>query len=328
MKKIFPKKLIVGDEVRVIAPSRSLAIVSKENRAIAQKRFDEMGLTLTFGEHGEEMDEFTSTSIQARVEDLHEAFGDKNVKAIIPAIGGFNSNQLLRFIDWNLVQNNPKIFCGFSDITALNNAIYSKTGLVTYSGPNYANLCQELYVDYTLDYFKKCLLTDESFEIQPSESWSDDVWYINQHDRTLINNPGWLVITEGKGEGTILGGNLCTLNLLQGTEYFPDLSCSILFIEDDYETNPQNFDRDLQSLIHQPSFSGVKGIVIGRFQKASKMSDEMLVKIITTKKELAGVPVIANVDFGHSDPKITFPVGGEVSIVADSDNAKIRITQH
>jgi len=137
-----------------------------------------------------------------------------------------------------------------------------------------------------------------------------------------------LVINEGESEGTILGANLCTFNLLQGTEYFPNLSDSILFLEDDEESKPHAFDRDLQSLIHLPEFGGVRGIVIGRFQKASGMTDAMLKKIIETKSELKNIPVIANVDFGHTDPKITFPVGGEVKITADGDNPKITITKH
>jgi muramoyltetrapeptide carboxypeptidase LdcA involved in peptidoglycan recycling len=84
-----------------------------------------------------------------------------------------------------------------------------------------------------------------------------------------------------------LGGNLCTFNLLQGTEYFPALSSNtILFLEDDELSNAVEFDRDLQSLIHQPGFEMVKGLVIGRFQKASKVSDENLIKIIKTKKRI------------------------------------------
>jgi muramoyltetrapeptide carboxypeptidase len=328
MNKIFPNKLKVGDEVRVIAPVRSLAIISKESREIASKRFEEMGLKLTFGKHVEEMDEFVSTSIQSRIEDLHQAFNDKNVKAVLTVIGGFNSNQLLNYIDWNLIQNNPKIFCGFSDVTALNNAIFSKTGLVNYSGPHYSTFGQELYFDYTMEYFKKCLFVDEPFGLRPSDSWSDDAWYKDQKDRALIKNNGWIIINEGNAEGTILGANLCTFNLLQGSEYMPDLFNSILFLEDDEESNPHHFDRDLQSIIHQTGFSGVRGIVIGRFQKISDVSNEKLAKIIKTKKELSHIPIIANVDFGHSDPKITFPVGGEVHIEANIDNSKIIITKH
>ncbi len=328
MEKIYPAKLKAEDEVRVIAPSRSMGIITKESREIANKRFANLGLRLSFGKHIEEIDEFVSSSIKSRVEDIHDAFSDKNVKSVITVIGGFNCNQLFRYLDWDLIKKNPKIFCGFSDITALNNAIFTKTGLVSYSGPHYSSFGQELYFDYALEYFKKCLFLDQPFEIKASEQWSDDVWYKDQKNRNLIKNNGFLVINEGKGRGTILGANLCTFNLLQGTEYFPDLKDSILFIEDDEEALPHHFDRDLQSLIHLPNFKEVKGIVIGRFQKASGMEVEFLTKIIKTKKELDNLPVIANVDFGHTDPKITFPVGGEASLEVESGNVKLEILKH
>lgn len=328
MQKIYPEKLKKGDEVRVIAPVSSLSIISKESRRIADKRFEDLGHKLSFGEHVEEINDFSSTTIKSRIEDLHEAFQDKSVKAIITVIGGFNSNQLLRHVDWDLIKNNPKILCGYSDVTALNISFYVKAGLVTYSGPHYSTFGQELYFDYTLDYFKKCLLSDEPFEVKPSDTWSDDLWFKDQKNRKLIQNEGWLIINEGEAEGTIVGGNLSTFNLLQGTEYFPSLKDSVLFIEDDEESRPHHFDRDLQSLIHLPGFGGVKCIVIGRFQKASEVTDSKLRKIIETKSELKEIPVIANVDFGHTDPKITFPIGGEVKIKANSDDSKITITKH
>lgn len=328
MNKTLPKKLQVGDELRIIASSRSLAIISEENKKIADKRLEELGFKLSFGKHVEKIDDFASSSIELRVEDLHEAFSDKNIKAILTVIGGFNSNQLLRYIDWDLIKNNPKIFCGFSDITALNNAFFTKTSLVTYSGPCYSTFGQKLYFDYTLNYFQKCLMMDESFEIKPTESWSDDAWYKNQNDRKLIKNSGLIVINEGKTEGTILGANLSTFNLLQGTEYFPDLTDSVLFLEDDEESAPHDFDRDLQSLIHLPDFYKVKGIVIGRFQKASKMTNSLLAQVIKTKKELDNIPVIANVDFGHCDPKITFPIGGTCRLELTEAKQLLQILEH
>ncbi len=328
MNKIFPTKLKSGDEVRIVAPSCSLAIISKERREIANDRFSALGLKLSFGKHLEEKDDFASSSIESRIEDLHDAFRNKNVKAIITAIGGFNSNQLLRYLDWDLIRSNPKIFCGYSDITALNNAIFAKTGLVSYSGPHYSTFGQELYFDYTLEYFKKCLLSENPFEIFSSKEWSDDAWYTNQKERNLIKNDGFLIINDGEASGTIIGANLCTLNLLQGTEYFPELKNSVLFIEDDEESLSHTFDRNLQSLIHLPNFSDIQGIVIGRFQKASKITDDLLTKIIKTKRELDNLPVIANVDFGHTDPKITFPVGGEVNLVVKNGKIKLELVKH
>lgn len=328
MKIIYPDKLKHGDEVRVIAPARSLQLIGKESRDIAKRRFDELGLKLSFGEYVEESDEFLSSSVQSRVEDMHEAFLDKNVKGILTVIGGFNSNQLLREINWELIRKNPKIFCGYSDITALSNAIFARTGVVAYSGPHYSSFGMEKYFDYSLEYFKNCLMSVEPFEVEPSTEWSDDAWFMDQQNRTLLPNDGWRVINEGAASGTLIGGNLCTLNLLQGTEYMPPLKDSILFIEDDSGSQLQNFDRDLVSLIQQPGFDGVRGIVIGRFQKDSKVDLDLLAKSIKSKKELNELPVIANVDFGHTNPLITFPVGGQVEMEARLTTSKIKITKH
>ncbi|USG67258.1 LD-carboxypeptidase [Brevibacillus ruminantium] len=335
-----PQKLQPGDEVRIIAPSKSMALLSEEVRERAQKRLESMGLKVTFGKHVEECDAFTSSSVEARLEDLHQAFADPAVKGILTVLGGHNCNQLLRGIDYELIRRNPKILCGYSDITALSNAIYAKTGLIGYSGPHFSTFGMKKGMEYTLSYFQQSLIgpgadvnvdgksaegvfaEGESgvkatpIEVTPSEHWSDDEWYLDQDNRRFITSEGYLTIQEGEAEGTIIGGNLCTLNLLQGTEYMPSLRDAILFIEDDLESSPQTFDRDLQSLIHQPDFSGVKGVVIGRFQEASRMTDEKLIKIIRTKPELQGLPVIAHLHFGHTSPLFTFPIGGRAMIRA------------
>lgn len=325
---IFPAKLQPGDEVRVIAPSCSHAIISSQIRKFADERFKELDLRLSFSTHCEESDDFRSSSIESRVADLHEAFADPAVKAIITTIGGFNSNQLLSYIDWDMIKSHPKVFCGYSDITALNNAMLARAHLVTYSGPHYSTLGQELYLDYTLEYFKRCLFTDDPIELRPSREWSDDAWYKDQQDRHLIQNSGYLVIHAGDVSGQIVGANLCTFNLLHGTQFMPSLEGTVLFIEDDSDSSPVTFDRDLQSLIHQSGFVGVKGLVIGRFQQASKITDDLLRRIIDSKHELKDVPVVANVDFGHTDPKITFPIGGTVCLKATSTDATITIVQH
>ena len=312
----------------VVAPSDSLGLISKELRQISDERFAQMGLELSFAKNVEELDEFDSSNIQSRVDDLHEAFFDKSVKGIFAAYGGYNSNQLLRYLDWNLIKNNPKVFVGFSDTTALQNAIFAKTGLVTYSGPNYSRFGQKLYFEYTLDYFEKCVFDDEPFNVLPSETWSDDWWYKDQEKRKLLKNDGWLAINEGEAEGIILGANLCTFNLLQGTEYFPDISNSVLFLEDDAESKLVNFDRDLQSLIHLPNFDKVKGLVVGRFQNASEIKTEHLIKAIKSKRELSHIPVLANVDFGHTDPMVTFPIGGEVKMNVSDHKSVLEIVKH
>ena len=328
MNKIYPKKLIAGDTIAIIAPSMSFSLLFPNTIETANTRFAQMGLKLEFGKHIKEMDEFNSSTIEHRIEDLHWAFSDSNIKAILTVIGGFNTNQLLKYIDWEIIKKNPKVFCGYSDITALNNAIFTKTELVTYSGPHYCSFGQKLNFDYTLEYFKRCLFSNEPIEITASKNWSDDTWYLNQDDCKLVKNSGFYTINSGDASGTILGGNLVTLRTLQCTEYFPDLTNSILFLEEDYESEPQHFDRDLQSLLLLPDFKKVKGIVLGRFQKASKITKDILHKIIATKQELKNIPIIADVDFGHTSPMITFPIGGEVYIEASKTEAKLVIKNH
>jgi len=325
---MIPNKLKLGDEIRVIAPSTSLSIMNEESKKIAIKALQDIGFKVTFSQYCEEIDEFSSSSIKSRIHDLHEAFLDKNVKAILTVIGGYNCNQLLDYIDYEIIKNNPKILCGYSDITALSNAIYNMTELTTYSGPHFSSFGMKKGLEYTKEYFKNCLMEQRQFEIEPCEQWSDDQWYLDQENRVFYENKGYEIINEGTATGKILGGNLCTLNLLQGTKYMPDLQNTILFIEDDSLSSPETFDRDLQSLIHQPNFHKVKGMVLGKFQVDMKMTKEKLYKIIKTKSALDNIPVIAEVNFGHTTPQITFPVGGEAELVVTENNAKILISKH
>ncbi|ASA21878.1 S66 family peptidase [Paenibacillus donghaensis] len=309
-------KLQMGDEIRVIAPSRSLGILSEELCQIAKQRLEALGFQVSFSKHALDRDEFDSSSVEARAQDLHQAFADPSVKAILTTIGGYNSNQLLKYIDYSLVAANPKRLCGYSDITALSNAIYARTELITYSGPHFSTFGMLRGNEYTLEYFNKLMIGNEKVKVEPSPYWSDDMWFVDQENRNFIPNPGPYAIHDGEAEGRIIGGNLGTLNLLQGTEFMPSLKESILFLEDDYESSPATFDRDLQSLLHLPDFEQVRGIVIGRFQRQSQMTKELLHAIIASKKELNDIPVIADVDFGHTSPQITYPVGGTAFVSA------------
>ncbi|MBY6051556.1 S66 peptidase family protein [Cytobacillus firmus] len=324
---MLAERLKPGDEIRVIAPSRSMAIIKGEQLRIAQERLNRLGFTVTYGKNAEEHDEFFSTSIEERIEDLHDAFTDPNVKGILTVIGGYNANQLLNYIDFEIIKNNPKIFCGFSDITALQGAIYKKTGLITYSGPHFSSFGVKHGFEYTLESFINAVTNDAPYEIAASSHWSDDPWYLDQEDRHFIKNNGYTVIQEGIAEGRLIGGNLCTLNLLQGTEFMPSLKDSILFIEDDEESHSLTFDRDLQSLLHLPDARDIKGILIGRFQKNSQVTDEAMKEIIVSKKELRGIPVIANVNFGHVQPYATIPIGGKAVIKAQGSESEIWIEQ-
>ncbi|MFB6734278.1 S66 peptidase family protein [Bacillus toyonensis] len=328
---MIPTKLKKGDEIRVISPSCSLSIVSNENRNLAIKRLTNMGFQVTFSKYADEIDRFASSSISSRVQDLHEAFRDPNVKAILTTLGGYNSNGLLKHLDYDLIRENPKFFCGYSDITALHNALYTKTGLVTYSGPHFSSFGMEEGLAYTTDYFFKCLTSNDSIEILPSETWSDDSWYIDQENREFIKNEGYISIQEGEATGDIIGGNMSTLHLLQGTPYMPSLRDKVLFLEEDSLTGKatlKTFDRYLHSLMQQTDFEYVKGIVIGRMQKGAECMIEDIQEMITSKPELAHIPIIANASFGHTTPIFTFPIGGRAKIISNKESSAITILTH
>lgn len=325
---VFPPKLRPGDTVRVVAPARSRALVLEHDyRTVIDQRFADLGLRLTYGEHVDERDDFDSSSIAARLADLHAAWSDPAVAAILTVIGGFNSNELLPHLDWKMVGANPKVLCGFSDITALQNAILAKTGQVTYSGPHWSSFGMRDHFDQTLAWFTEALFSDDPMELRPAKTWTDDLWFLDQDRRSVQPNEGWWPLRQGAAAGRIVGGNLCTLNLLQGTPFMPALDGALLFVEDDEVSNVVTFARDLTSLLQVSDAGGITGLVIGRFQQASAMTRSHLDQILERQPVLAGLPVLGNVDFGHTTPVMTLPIGGSAAVVVGAEN-KLTITAH
>jgi muramoyltetrapeptide carboxypeptidase LdcA involved in peptidoglycan recycling len=328
---IIPEKLKRGDEVRVVSPAQTTAIVSDENIDLAKEKLEKLGLKVTFSKNCRETDVLMSSSIKFRVDDLHEAFADKNVKAILTSIGGFNSNQLLKHLDYELIKNNPKILCGYSDITVLSNAITAKTGLVTYLGPHFSTWAMKQESKYNEEYFKKCLMSEGEFILEPSKTWSDDLWFLDQEKRDIKENDGMKVLKEGIAKGKIVGGNLGSVTLLSGTEFMPDLTDTILFIEDEGSLGSGfavDFDRNLQALLMQKGFEKIKGLVIGMFPKNSEMTVEKIEHIINTKEELKDMPIIYNANFGHNNPIFTVPLGGTARMSVVGDKIELNILEH
>lgn len=310
-------KLKKGDKVMVIAPSRGLKLIGEDCRQIALERLHDLGLEVVFAPNttDEFFDMTGSGPADKRAADIMTAFADPSVKAVLTVIGGFNSNQLIKKLDYDVIAKNPKIFMGFSDITALHSAIYAKTGLVTYYGPHFSSLGMLKGCEYTLEQAEKMLFLNEGVELKPSARWSDDLWFLDQQKREFTANEGWWQIHAGSAKGTIIGGNLCTFNLQLGTAYRPKfIKDTILFIEDDEESGLVHFERNLQALINQDDFENVKGLVIGRFQKKSNITRENLTFILENKPALQNMPIIANIDMGHTTPIATIPLGGYAEI--------------
>jgi len=302
--------------------------LSSETINLATSRLEAAGYQVSFGKYAFENDEFFSSSIEHRLSDLHAAFSDNSVDAVLTAIGGYNAIQLLRGIDYELIENNPKILCGFSDITVLSNAIFAKTGLVTYSGPHFSSWGMKSGFKYTEKKFNDTLVIGGDHIVKNSSEWSDDAWYLNQADRNFMKNDGAVVVNKGVATGTIIGGHARCLAALQGTNYWPSLNDSILFLEEDEETNLALFDRLIESITLQPGFEGVRGIVIGRFQTNSSVNLPDLIKMLKSKEILETIPIIINVNFGHTTPVMTFGIGAECSIQTTGKVINIKMKGH
>ena len=320
MKLLYPSTLQSGDTVMVIAPSSPSTYIRENVMQVAKQRFNELGLQVKFAPNFHS-DLFISTpeSIQNRVDDIHTAFADKTVKCIFTILGGHHCNQLLDLLDFDLIKNNPKVFCGFSDITALNNAILAQTGLVTFCGPHYSSFGMLRGFEFTMDAFKKAIMSDKEFDISVSPEWSDDPWYRDQDNRTFIKNAGAPVMHTGAAHGNLIGGNLSTFALLQGTKYMPsDFDDIVLFVEDDSESSEDTFIRQLNGV-------KIRGILVGRFQKETNPNTLTIYQ--TIKNRLPNVPVIMDLDFGHTTPLLTIPTGAYCKMNARGNEFEITISR-
>ena len=305
------KKLKKGDHIRVVSPSSSIqSIGGFEANLVAKETLEELGFDLSFSSNYFERDLFDSASIASRVEDLHEAFADESVDAILATIGGYNSNELLPYLNYDLIAQNPKIFCGYSDTTALLNAIYAKTSMQTYMGPSYSSFKMKEGQAYQTEAWLKAV-TQDSYELTPSSEWSSDAWYLPDTPRTFYPTE-WKVYKAGMASGIAIGGNLSTFALLRGTPYAPQVENYVLFVEEAEGYPPEHFLREFAALLQ--AYPNPQAVIIGRFPKDCEMTEEILLAILDKHPLLKTIPVLYDVDFAHTQPLFTISIGGQVTL--------------
>jgi len=311
-------KLQTGDEIRVVAPSSNWSKDREASYARGRRSLERFGYKITFGKYVRDDDGLGSASAQKRANDLMAAYRDENVKAIMALSGGWLANSILPELDWNVIVRNPKPLIGYSDITAIHNAIYAKTGNVGMLGPSLGTLGNRSGAAYMAESLEKAL-RGESCEVMP---------YEGIRRKKEVSN--WRVLQNGSAEGVVVGGNIATLYLLQGTPYMPPFDRpTVLLIEDDDEAGKyttKEFDRRLESLLQQRGArENIVGILVGRFQPKSNVRSEDISGIIARKK-LRGIPIVADIDCSHDLPLATFPIGGRVKLQAD-DTIRITIVE-
>ena len=314
------KKLKKGDHIRVVSTSSSIQSIGGFDANVrAKEKLEELSFNVSFSSNYFEHDLFDSASIASRVEDLHEAFLDPSVDAILATIGGFNCNELLPYLNYDLIAQNPKIICGYSDTTALLNAIYAKTGIQTYMGPSYSSFKMKEGQEYQSQSWLKAV-TQDDYDLVPSKEWSSDPWYDPTQPRHFMPTE-WKVYNAGKASGTIIGGNLSTFSLLRGTPYAPQAENYILFLEEAEEDDYIEFARHLAALLQ--SYPKPQAVIIGRFPKECEMTEEILLAILDKHPLLKNIPVLYDLDFAHTQPLFTITIGAQATL--DTDEMVIHV---
>jgi len=295
-----PKKLNSKDLIGLISPASTPDEFSRVERGV--KYLESLGYRVKVGANVGKSHGYLAGTDQERIDDLHSMFKDKNVKAIFNLRGGYGAFRLLDKIDYRLIKNNPKIFVGYSEITALQMAFLEKAGLISFAGPMVA-------VDF---YDEVSPFTTEMFwQLVTSNKKMGKVKYPESQNMPHLK--------KGSVSGRIVGGNLAVFTHLLGTPYFPNLTGKILLIEDIGEL-PYRVDRMLNQLRLAGVFKKVKGIILGRFvdcyerdpNKKTLTLGEVISDYITPLK----VPSIYTFPHGHIKDLITIPFGVKVNLNA------------
>jgi muramoyltetrapeptide carboxypeptidase len=338
MELVKPPKLEKGDTIAFIAPASGLAVLTQHRLEKAKEYFEDFGYKVKIFPTVKKNIGISSDTAENRAKDIMDAFKDEEVKAIVTTIGGNTSHQTLEYLDFDVIKKNPKIFCGYSDITSLHLSFYSQTGLIGFYGPAVITQFGETPKpdDFTSNYFFKAV-TETIGNIKPSKQWTDDkeVDWINKDDLTKTrkykNNKGYEWLKEGSVRGKVLGGCLPVILHLAGTKYWPDFTDKILLLEtpegEDFRKGESlaQVDSALGDLRNLGVFSKIKGIIFGRGFGYTGEQIKELKDIILYNTRDYDFPILYNVDIGHTDPLLTIPIGVDAEI--DSKENKLEILE-
>lgn len=312
---IRPKALRLGDTVGLITPATE--VPEPERLALAERTINYFKLRMKRGRNAGRRFGTYRESVEARLDDLHTMFRDPEVKAVFCIRGGYGSMQLLDRIDYDLIRRNPKIFIGYSDITAMHLAINRHSRLVTFHGP----VVLSRFTDYTQQYFHKALFETAPIGVVTNPTDSNEL----RPAHTLRT------IRPGTASGQLIGGNLSLVSATLGTPYEIDTRGRILFIEDTGE-QAYSLDRMLTHLRLAGKFEQATGVIWGECQgcgpsdfQPSLASPFTVGEVVDNILGELKVPVISGLTIGHTNDQLTLPVG--VMATLDATNGTLEIKE-
>ncbi len=285
--------------IGIIAPSTNLKEENKGDIKKSIKKCEDLGLKIIISENAYSKETDKNIKIKEKISDIHNMFKNKNIDGIFCAKGGKFCLNLLPYIDYNLIKENPKVFGGISDVTFLLNAIYAKTNLITFHMSDFKRFIKEN------EYNEKCFV---------------DIFLKNKIGKIPQNKP-WKSLKKGVGKGTLIGGNLTCLTMLSETEYFPRDKNIILFIEDvEGATTKKQIKENIQKLIKNKIMDKVQGLLLADF---TSNEDIKLEDIVIPLLSSYNFPIIKCHDFGHNKINCVLPIGAKVTLNANESTLSI-----
>ncbi|MGB6151435.1 MAG: LD-carboxypeptidase [Pricia sp.] len=302
IERILPKRLKKGDTIGLIAPGYSVKpeVLADAKKALRLMGFKPFHTDRILGHHG-----YFSNTDEERATDLNEMFANPEIDGILCARGGYGCTRILSLIDYEAIKTHPKVFIGFSDVTALLAAIQIETGLIGFHGP----------VGSTLNdpYSMKRL---QDVVIHPKDNLT--IENVELTDSTLKADPEYerYEITKGISTGKLVGGSLTLINALIGTPHEIDFTNNIVCIED-VEEAPYRIDRMLTQLIEGKTFTKAAGIIFGvcaGCDSSTERDSFTLKEVILDRITPLNIPAVYGMSFGHVENNFTFPIGIQATL--------------
>ena len=291
-KSVRPPRLKPGDTIGIVTPAGPF---DPERFMKGKTVLESMGFQTFFSEGIFQKHGFLAGTDIQRSDQVNRLFADPTVQAIVCARGGYGSMRILPFLDFETIQTHPKIFLGFSDISALLSVLYDQCNLVTFHGPVVTTLANA--TEKTLTALQTALTSPAALEITPENG---------------------TVIKQGVCSGLMAGGNLTTLCHLVGTSYAPNLKGKILLLEDVGEM-PYRIDRMLTQMKLAGCFNEIAGLILGAFKECGHLNE--IVEIFNNIFENADIPILAGFDMGHGEHNLTIPMG--LGATLDTDKKRL-----
>lgn len=309
--KLLPKPLRPGDQVGLISPSAATA--ERIQFTFAKEALEALGFKVKEGKNLTNRRGHLAGTDQERADDLNDMFRDENIHAVICIRGGSGAARILPLIDYDAIKNNPKPILGYSDITALHNAIHAQTGLVTFHGPNGTGS----WNSFNVTQFKEIFFEQKQVKYENERVEEDDL--VIKKNRTQIIYPG-------KAEGDLIGGNLTVLTALAGSPYLPSFKDKILFVEDIGE-EPYRIDRMMSTLMLMGALKEIKGFIFGQCTDCDPSGgygnlnlDQIFDDYLLPLK----IPAYRGAMIGHVPKQFILPVGAKISMDADGGTFELK----